>query len=85
MPGHLSGWGFVLAIVFAWALRAAFVEPFAIASLMQVYFSTIEGQAPNPEWDARLSEVSRQFRELKDKATASFGGTAAGPAPQPST
>lgn len=80
LPGHLSGWGFVLAIVFAWALKAAFVEPFAIASLMQVYFKTIEGQVPNPEWDHRLSEASRQFRELKEKAVSSFGER---PAPQP--
>jgi hypothetical protein len=85
MPGHLSGWGFVLAIVFAWALKAAFVEPFAIASLMQVYIKTIEGQTPNPDWDYRLSEASRQFRELKERAMSSFGGGRAGPAPQPST
>lgn len=74
LPGQLSGWGFVLAIVFAWALKSAFVEPFAIASLMQVYFKTIEGQVPNPEWDRKLSAVSRQFRELKEKAVSSLGG-----------
>lgn len=86
MPGQLTGWSFVLAIVFAWALKAAFVEPFAIASLMQVYFKTIEGQVPNPEWDRRLAEVSKQFRELKDRATASFGPARPGPAAaQPGT
>ncbi|CDX11148.1 conserved membrane hypothetical protein [Mesorhizobium sp. ORS 3324] len=85
LPGQLSGWSFVLAIVFAWALKAAFVEPFAIASLMQVYFKTIESQTPNPDWDRKLSEASRQFRELKEKAMSSFGGRPAGPAPQPST
>ena len=74
MPGQLSGWGFVLAIVFAWALKAAFVEPFAIASLMQVYFRAIEGQAPDPDWDRRLAEASSKFRELKDKAFGSLGG-----------
>ncbi len=31
MPGQLAGWAFVLAIVFAWAFKAAFIEPFAIA------------------------------------------------------
>ncbi|CAN7413044.1 hypothetical protein [Mesorhizobium sp. LjNodule214] len=75
MPGQLGGWAFVMAIVFAWAFKAAFIEPFAIASLMQVYFSTIEGQVPNPDWDRRLSEASSKFRELKDKALASFGGS----------
>lgn len=74
MPGQLGGWAFVLAIVFAWAVKAALIEPFAIAALMQVYFRTIEGQVPNPEWDRRLSEASNKFRELKDKALASFGG-----------
>ncbi|PBB19466.1 hypothetical protein [Mesorhizobium sp. WSM4313] len=74
MPGQLAGWAFVLAIVFAWAFKAAFIEPFAIASLMQVYFEAIEGQAPNPEWDRRLAETSSKFRELRDKALGSFGG-----------
>lgn len=82
MPGQLSGWSFVLAIIFAWALKAALVEPFAIASLMQVYFRAIEGQTPDSRWDARLAEVSHQFRQLKEKATSSFGGRPAGPAPQ---
>lgn len=74
MPGQLAGWAFVLAIVFAWAFKAAFIEPFAIASLMQVYFEAIEGQVPNPEWDTRLAEASSKFRELRDKALGSFGG-----------
>ena len=75
MPGELAGWAFVLAIVFAWAFKAAFIEPFAIASLMQIYFAAIEGQAPNPEWDQRLAEASSKFRELRDKALSSFGGS----------
>jgi hypothetical protein len=30
------------------------LEPFAIAALMAVYFDTIRGQVPDPEWDAKL-------------------------------
>lgn len=75
IPGQLGGWAFVLAILLAWAFKAAFIEPFAIACLMQVYFKTIEGQVPNAEWDRRLAEASSKFRELKDKALASFGGS----------
>ena len=71
MPGEMAGWGFVLAIVFAWAFKAAIIEPFAVASLMQVYFKVIEGQVPNPEWDRKLEEVSSKFRELKEKAFGS--------------
>ncbi len=75
MPGNLAGWAFVIAIVFAWACISAFVEPFVIAAMMQVYFRTIAGQVPDPEWDRRLAEKSKQFRELKDKALASVGGS----------
>jgi hypothetical protein len=50
---------------------------------MQVYFKVIAGQTPNPDWDRRLSDASKKFRELKDKAAASFGGGAWGPRPQP--
>ncbi|MER9396005.1 MULTISPECIES: hypothetical protein [unclassified Mesorhizobium] len=75
IPGQLGGWAFVLAILLAWAFKAAFIEPFAIACLMQVYFKNIEGQVPNAEWDQRLAEASSKFRELRDKAVASFGGS----------
>ncbi|MDH6230197.1 hypothetical protein M2281_000769 [Mesorhizobium soli] len=79
MPGQMAGWAFVLAIVFAWAIKAALIEPFALASLMQVYFKAIEGQTPDPDWDRRLAEVSGKFRALKDKAL----GSASEPALQP--
>ena len=75
MPGNLAGWAFVLAIVFAWACISAFVEPFVIAAMMQVYFKAIEGQVPDPEWDRRLSDASKQFRELKDKALEAVDGS----------
>lgn len=83
MPGQLAGWSFVLALVFAWAVKAALIEPFVIAALMQVYFSTIEGQIPNPEWDRKLAGASRHFRELKDKAAASMGMGRSGEAGAP--
>jgi hypothetical protein len=84
MPGALSGWSFVLAIILAWAVKSALLEPFCIAALMQVYFKVIAGQVPNPDWDGRLSEASKYFRELKDKAMASFGGPRGVPGAQPS-
>ena len=59
MPGALAGWSFVLAIILAWAVKSALIEPFCIAALMQVYFKVIAGQVPNPDWDRRLSEASK--------------------------
>ena len=81
MPGALAGWSFALAIVFAWAIKAALLEPFAIAALMQVYFRAIEGQAPDPDWDRRLADASRHFRELKDRAAGAVGGRPAAQEP----
>ncbi|SHF48552.1 hypothetical protein [Devosia limi] len=49
-------------------MKAALIEPFAIACMMDVYFRTIEGQEPNAEWDAKLSGMSKQFAKIKDKA-----------------
>lgn len=78
LPGGWSAGGFVFALIFAWAVKAALIEPFAIVCMMQVYFRTIEGQMRDPVWDQRLSEISRKFRELKERAAQWMGGRAAG-------
>ncbi len=76
LPGQFTGWSFVLAIVFAWAFKAALLEPFAIAALMDVYFRTIEGQTPDPAWDAKLLGASERFADIAGKASAQvFGRT----------
>ena len=67
-PGELGAWGFAFAFLFAWAVKAAVMEPLAIVALMQVFFETIEGQTPNPEWEERLNSASRRFRELGQRA-----------------
>jgi hypothetical protein len=46
-PRAASAWVFLIAFLFAWALKKAVMEPIAIASLMQVYFATITGQTPD--------------------------------------
>ena len=81
MPGQGAGWAFVFALLFAWACIAAFVEPFAVTALMQVYFRTIEGQVPDPEWDGRLVQASSKFRQLKDRAAQETGRAFGRPAP----
>ena len=84
MPGQFAGWSFVFAIVFAWALKAALLEPFAIAALMAVYFRAIEAQTPNADWDRRLTDASKHFRELKTKAVGQFKSPGpSGPAGEP--
>lgn len=70
IPGAWSAGGFVFALLFAWAVKVALIEPFAIACMMQAYFKTIEGQNPDPAWDQRLTSASRKFGQIKDKAAA---------------
>lgn len=76
MPGAWAAGGFVFALLFAWSVKAALLEPFAIACLMQVYFKTIEGQSPDPEWEARLEQMSGKFRKLKARALGGAGSSA---------
>ena len=68
-----GGFGFLAAIVFAWAFRAAIVEPFGIACLMQVYFKVTEGQTPDPGIDAKLMQASAKFRALTERARGAMG------------
>jgi hypothetical protein len=44
---------------------------------MQVYFKTIEGQRPDPEWEARLEQMSGKFRQLKARALGEAKPTSA--------
>jgi len=68
LPGAWSAGGMVFALLFAWAVKAALIEPFAIACLLTAYFKAIEGQAPDAQWEERLDGVSQQFRTLSAKA-----------------
>ena len=78
MPGAWAAGGFVFALLFAWAVKAALLEPFAVACMMQVYFRAVEGQSPDPEWDARLEQMSGHFRKLKGR----IAGVRAAPRPR---
>jgi hypothetical protein len=72
-------WAFILALIFAVAVKKAVMEPIAIAALMQVYFQEIAGQTPNPEWTGKLEQVSSKFRDLAGKAAGWVPGPAMPP------
>jgi hypothetical protein len=84
-PGEVGVFAFAVTFILAWAVKAALLEPFAIYALMQVYFKTVEGQVPNPEWDAKLTGASKKFRQLTEKAKAHVMPSAAEPAPAGAT
>ncbi|AKS47030.1 hypothetical protein SAMN05444287_2155 [Octadecabacter temperatus] len=68
MPGAWSAGGMVFALLFAWAVKVAVIEPFAIACLLQAFFKVTDGQAPNPEWEAKIDNASAKFQALGEKA-----------------
>lgn len=68
IPGAWSAGGIIFALIFAWAVKAALLEPFAITCMMEVYFRTIKGQVPDPAWEAKLDSLSAKFTKLKEKA-----------------
>jgi len=68
LPGDSTAGMFIFAVVFAWAVKAAVIEPFALACLLQVFFKVTEGQVPKPEWRGRLAQASTKFRTLGERA-----------------
>jgi len=58
----------IIALVMAWGIKQAVIEPIAMTALMQVFFKVTEGQQANPEWEGKLDGVSKKFGELKGKA-----------------
>ncbi|WP_101067005.1 hypothetical protein [Roseovarius salinarum] len=85
IPGAWSAGGFVFAILFAWAVKAAVLEPFALACLLQAYFRVTDGQTPDPDWTAKLDSVSSKFRELGQRAVNWAGGRSSAPEGQPAS
>jgi hypothetical protein len=77
IPGQVAGGVMVFALLFAWAVKATLIEPFALACLLQVYFRETEGQTPDPDWMAQLQGASDKFRSLGERAKAWASGHAA--------
>lgn len=73
VPGAWSAGGVVLALMLAWAVKAAVIEPFAIGCMLQAFFKITDGQQPNPAWEARIDGASTKFQEIGRRA-ASWAG-----------
>ena len=68
LPGDASAGMYVFALVFAWAVKAAVIEPFALACMLQVFFNVTAGQEPQPEWRGGLTQISDKFRQVGERA-----------------
>ena len=66
LPGSSQFYGLITAIILAFSFKKAIVDPFCMIALMQVYFKAIQGQEPNPEWQAKLESASDKFRGMTE-------------------
>ena len=83
IPGVAGVLSLIVALVFAWGLKQALIEPVGMTALMQVYFKVTEGQVANPDWEAKLDRVSARFSKLAGKARDWKGPDSPQPAPVP--
>ncbi len=73
----------ISVLVGAWMLKLAIADAFAMAATLLAYHRSTEGVKPDPEWQARLEQVSDQFRELKEKAQSHVQTYTSGAATSP--
>jgi hypothetical protein len=73
LPSSVAGVGgffsFVVAALFAWNVRAAFVEPLLLTWMLLEFHVAVREQPIDLVWDERLSAASAKFVELKTKIT----------------
>jgi hypothetical protein len=65
----------IIALLFAWAARAAFIKPLFLIMIMTRFHTAIENQPLNTAWVAELDRISSQFRDLGQKAQDFAAGT----------
>jgi uncharacterized membrane protein len=73
-PGTAGALSVIIAVVCAWGVKQAVIEPFGMTALMLVYSKVTAGQTPDPEWESRLDKVSGKFGEIRQKAVDWAGG-----------
>lgn len=66
LPGPLKGATIVIAALFAWNIRAAFLQPLFLIMIIIKFHVSAENQEINLEWDEKLSSISGKFKQLKD-------------------
>lgn len=70
MPDSLLPTGIVLFC--AYLGKVAISDTFAIATTMVAFHKETAGVVPDAAWDARLSSISEQFKQLKAKVSESM-------------
>jgi hypothetical protein len=64
-PGGSGLIALALAGAFAWSFQRALIEPVITASFLELFRRVTRGQAPEPDWDMKLEEISESYGEVK--------------------
>ncbi len=69
LPVDVGVWRYVFAFIFAWSLKAAFLEPIATTALAELYFDLAKQEGgPTAAELKELESCSEAFRIILDKA-----------------
>ena len=69
LPVDVGVWRYVFAFIFAWSLKAAFLEPIATTALAELYFDLAKQEGgPTGTELKELESGSEAFRTIVNKA-----------------
>jgi len=65
---QLAGWTIIFLLLFAWLIKVAIGDAFAVAAIITNYYEETKAMQPDAEMAARLDQVSDAFGDLKKRA-----------------
>lgn len=71
---QVAGWSIIAALLFAWLVKVAVGDAFAMTAIIAAYHEETQDLTPDPQMSAQLSRVSNQFNELKERAANAMRG-----------
>jgi hypothetical protein len=81
-----AGWTIIAVLAFAWLMKVAVGDAFAMTAIVAAYQRETAGLQPDPAMAARLDAVSDKFNEIKQRASEGLNNMMNRPqaaAPQP--
>jgi hypothetical protein len=70
---QLAGWSIIAILLFAWLVKVAVGDAFAMTAIIAAYQRETAGKTPDPAMVDRLNGLSDKFGELMRKAGDSMG------------
>ncbi|MGB7339721.1 MAG: hypothetical protein WBC91_12580 [Phototrophicaceae bacterium] len=69
---QLAGWSIIFMLFFAWIIKVAIGDAFAVAAIISTYHRETVGKTPDPQMAAQLDQISDKFGDLKRRAQESM-------------